>query len=187
MGKKRKKTFRYILLVVIALLPLFKLIHFNDYCFGVADLLIIAAIAIIFFIAFLVILFYNLYKISLKIELFDFKPLIIFFVFAISLYYALSYHDKHISKTKKISFITYNDLENLSELHLFADKTFEYKDVKVEYSCYYNGRYKITKDTLKLEFENSSFDKLEKRFILKDSLLRSIKNPQEIKFRTLVE
>lgn len=185
MRKKRKKTFRYILLIVIALTPLFKLIHLNDYCFGVADLLIISAIAVVFFIAFLVILFYNLYKISLKIELFDFKPLIIFFIFGVSLFFGVKFHDKNIFKTIKMSFINDSDLEKRLELRLFTDKTFEYKETQIEYSCYNKGHYQFLNDTLRLEFLNTSFDKLEKKFILKDSILESAKNLQKIKFKNI--
>ena len=95
---------RYLLLILIALLPLYFLIHTDDYCFGVAELLIIGGLAILFIIVFLVVFFNNLYGISLKRELFDANPLIIAAVYAVLLYLFVNYHDENVFKTKKMVF-----------------------------------------------------------------------------------
>lgn len=78
--KKIRK--RYLLLIFLALLPFYKLYHPEDYCFGDVDLVIIGGLTILFVITFLSIVFYNLYSIALKKELFNFRPLIIATVFA---------------------------------------------------------------------------------------------------------
>jgi len=66
---------------VLALLPFLNLIYFGDYCFGVENLLII----IVFAIAFLVITFYDLHNLSISKLRFNFAPLLIVFIFSISL------------------------------------------------------------------------------------------------------
>lgn len=154
---------RYILLILIALLPLFLLIHPDDYCFGVADLLIITGLVILFVIVFLVVVFNNLYSISLRKELFNFRPLIIAAVYAISLFFFVKYHDKNIFKTKSASFKIENITLPSSEIVLFEDNTFEFKSAFVEYTCVYKGTYKFKKQYLFLDIntplkENVIFD-----------------------------
>lgn len=182
--KKNKIRKRYIFLIFIALLPLFKLIHSNDYCFGVADLLLIAAIGVVFFIAFMVILFYNLYKVSLKRELFNIRPVIIFVVFGISLFFGLKYHDKNIFKTKKEKFVTKENTLPKSELILFTDKTFELKNIKTEYTCFIKGNYLKKGDTLLFSNFDTSNEILEEKLIVKQDELIS-ENSQRPLFKVL--
>lgn len=182
MKKKQSKIRkRYIFLICIALLPLFKLIHPNDYCFGVADLLLIAAIGVVFFIAFMVILFYNLYKVSLKRELFNIRPVLILVVFGISLFLGLKYHDKNIFKTVKKKYVAKeNGLFN-NELTLFTDKTFELKNIKTEYSCYIKGNYHKKGNTLHFSDFDTSSNFLEKEYLVIGDTLVS-ENSQKAKF-----
>jgi hypothetical protein len=70
---------------VLALLPFLNLIYFGDYCFGVENLLIIIGLTIVFAIAFLVITFYDLHNLSISKLRFNFAPLLIVFIFSISL------------------------------------------------------------------------------------------------------
>ena len=44
---------RYILLILLAILPFYKLIHLDDYCFGDVDLVIIGGFSVLFAIAFI--------------------------------------------------------------------------------------------------------------------------------------
>lgn len=184
-NKKNKIRKRYILLIVIAILPLFKLIHPNDYCFGIADLFIIGAIAVAFFIAFLVVLFYNLYKISLKVELFNYRPILIFVVFGVCLYLGVSYHDQHIFKTESNSFITSSSNDLNGKLLLFTDGTceFELKYESARYSCFYKGNYFYKKDSLILQNIKLSDDELPKKFLVKEDTLIAFKADKAFFYR----
>jgi hypothetical protein len=142
---------RYLLLILIALLPLYFLIHPDDYCFGVAELLIIGGLAILFIIVFLVVFFNNLYGISLKRELFDANPLIIAVVYAVFLYLFINYHDENVFKTKKMVFKTEDSTTQNAKITLFTDKTFEFKTVYREYRCVNKGVFRLTNDTLYLK------------------------------------
>ncbi len=142
---------RYVLLILIALLPLYFLIHPDDYCFGVAELLIIGGLVILFIIVFLVVVFNNLYGISLKRELFNFRPLIIAAVYAVSLYLFINYHDENVFKTKKMVFkIEENNTHN-AKITLFTDKTFAFKTAYKEYRCVNKGIFQLKNDTLYLK------------------------------------
>lgn len=185
-NKKNKIRKRYILLIVIAILPLFKLIHPNDYCFGVADLILIGGIAVLFFVAFLVVLFYNLYKISLKVELFNYRPILIFIVFGVCLYFGVSFHNQHLFKTKYQSFITADTNDLKGKLVLFTDGTceFELKYESERYSCFFKGNYLYNKDTLVLQNVQLSDNELPKKFLVKDATLKGF-NSDKIFFKQL--
>lgn len=185
-NKKNKIRKRYILLIVIAILPLFKLIHPNDYCFGVADLILIGGIAVLFFVAFLVILFYNFYKISLKVELFNYRPILIFVVFGVCLYLGVSFHNKQIFKSEYKAYKTSDTNDFKGKLKLFQDGTceFELKYESANYSCYFKGTYLNNKDTLVLQNVHLSDNELPKKFLVKGSILKVI-NSDRIFFEEL--
>ncbi|AUC20290.1 hypothetical protein, partial [Polaribacter reichenbachii] len=132
---------RYILLILLALLPFYKLIHPDDYCFGDVDLVIIGGLTIIFIITFLAIFFYNLYKITIKKELFNFRPLIITAVFAVVFNRALEYHDKAIFKDKFQVFNSFSKEKALLEIILYDDATFEFKTIYDNSYCVEKGTY----------------------------------------------
>jgi amino acid transporter len=151
--KKIRK--RYLLLIVLALFPFYRLIHPENYCFGDIDLVIIAMLTILYIIAFLSIFFYNLYKITLKKELFNFRPLVITFFFSMTLYYTLEYHDKNIFKDKVQMFKGYSKEKEILEINLFKNKTFELKTIKPKSFCVEKGTYYYKKDTLFLNKLNN--------------------------------
>ncbi|WP_397445200.1 hypothetical protein [Polaribacter sp. R77954] len=151
--KKVKK--RYILLIILAFFPFYRLIHPDNYCFGDVDLLIIGGLTILYIVAFLSISFYNLYNITLKKELFNFIPLVITFFFSMSLYYTLQYHDKNIFKDRVQEFKSYSKEKSTLEINLFADKTFELKTIDPRDFCVERGTYFFKKDTLFLKKDNN--------------------------------
>jgi amino acid transporter len=151
--KKIRK--RYILLIVLTLFPFYRLIHTENYCFGDVDLVIIAMLTILYIIAFLSIFFYNLYKISLKKELFNFRPLIITFFFSMSLYYSLEYHDKNIFEGKPQVFNSYSKEKATLEINLYKNKTFELKTINPKSFCVEKGTYHYKQDTLFLNKRNN--------------------------------
>ena len=146
---------RYFLLILLALLPFYRLIHTENYCFGDNDLLIIAGFTILYIIAFLSVSFYNLYKITLKKELFNFRPLLITFVFSMVLYNTLDYHDKHFFKDKVQVFESTSKEKALLEINLFDNNTFELKTINPKSYCVEKGSYTYKKDTLYLNKLNN--------------------------------
>lgn len=179
MSKKKVIRKRYLLLILLAILPFYRFYHEDDYCFGDADLVIIGFFVVIFIIAFLVILFNNLYKITLRIELFNFRPIIILGVFCISFFFALKYHNKNVFKEQKQHFISVTNLEKV-DLYLFNDTTFEIKKKFKNYSCYYKGSFYYKGDTLFLK-PNYKID-IDSIFLLnkQKNILTSIKTFQPI-------
>lgn len=147
---------RHILLFLIGLLPFIKLIHLNDYCFGVSDLLIISGIAIVYIIAFLVIFFYNLYKISLKKELFNYITLIVLGSNSLLLFLGIMFHNKAITKEKKQLFVSKLINDKIHKIHLYNDATFDYKiETEIE-TCTKSGNYVVNKDTITLFYNNKN-------------------------------
>jgi hypothetical protein len=172
----------YFILIFLALLPFYKLFHFDDYCFGDEDLLLVAALTIVFIIALITIVFNDLYTISFGKELFNFKPLIIGGIFFIVLFLGLKLHDKSFFKNEFQSFKIQEKEPNDVEMKLFGDATFELKTSFSNYSCYKKGTYIYKKDSLFLyitnkNYKESSIDsiyiyyKKEKLLNPKDSLL----------------
>lgn len=164
---------RYLLLILIALLPLINLIHCNDYCFGVKELLIITGFIIFFIIVFLVILFNNFYNIALKRELFNYRPVLIAVVYFIVLSLLLNFHDENVFKTKIHLFETQNTPKDLRKLLLFSDNYFELKVVQKHQRCIYSGSFSFKEDTLRLKFHKSSKYSL-------DTLFNYSKNTQQL-------
>lgn len=149
---------RYIALILLALLPFYKIIHSKNYCFGDVDLVIVGGLTILYIIAFLTVFFYNLYKISLKKELFNFRPLVITLVFLTALYYGLEYHDQNLFKEKVKIFNGTSKDNALLEINLFNDNSFELKTISEEYPksfCVEKGTYIFKKDTLLLNKFNN--------------------------------
>lgn len=139
---------RYFLLIFLALLPFYRLIHTENYCFGDIDLVIISGLTILYIVAFLSILFYNLYKITLRKELFNFRPLLITLVFSLTIYIALEYHDKHFFKNTTQVFKSVSKEKSLLEIYLYNDNTFELKTIDLKSFCVEKGMYYYKKDTL---------------------------------------
>lgn len=153
MIKKIRK--RYLLLIVLALFPFYRFIHTDNYCFGDVDLVIMAGFTIIYIIAFISILFYNLYKIALKKELFNFRPLIITLVFSTTLFYTIEYHDQNLFKEKVQVFRSYTKQKEKLEISLFKNKTFELRTIDSTFFCVEKGIYEYKNDTLFLNKSNN--------------------------------
>jgi len=139
---------RYILLILLGFPPFYRFIHTENYCFGDIDLVIVAGLTILYVVAFLSIFFYNLYKITIKKELFNFTPLIITFIFSMTLYYTLEYHNKPLFKNKIQVFKSTSKEKALLEINLYDDNTFELKTINPKSFCVEKGVYSYKKDTL---------------------------------------
>lgn len=153
MGKKKILRKRYILLSILAIIPFYNFVHFNDYCFGDKDLVVVGAFSVLFFIAFIVIVFYNLYNISLKKELFNYRPIIIFSLFICFLVISLKYHDKNLFKSLSATYKLENTKKDV-ELSLYEDLTFEIIEYNFNSKCYYKGDYFFRKDSVFFQSKN---------------------------------
>lgn len=139
---------RHLLLIGFAILPFLDFIHGDDYCFGVADLLIITGLTIVFFIGFLVITFYDLYNLSIKQLRFNFMPLIIAAVFSVFLFIGLKFQGKQLFKDTLNSFQQRIGKDKSLKIILFTDQTFELKTISVIETCTKKGVYYFKKDSL---------------------------------------
>lgn len=144
-------------LIFFAILPFYNLIYFDDYCFGVADLLIITGLTIVFFISFLVIVFYDLYNLSIRKIQFNFLPLLIVLLFSISLFIGIKYQGKFLFKNVTKSYKNELGEETTSKILLFTDKTFELQQAGKNEVCVKKGTYYFKKDTLFLDKKDKSF------------------------------
>lgn len=153
---------RYFVLMFLGFLPFYKLFHYDNYCFGDKDLLIVALWTVVFIIAFLAIVFQNLYTISIKKELLNVRPFIIAGVFFVALYVGLKFHDKNLFKTEVKTFKSILDKNSLLQISLFYDNTFEFKNTVDKTTCVEKGTYFIKKDTLFL----NSRDKINRNVFL---------------------
>jgi hypothetical protein len=147
---------KYFLLIFLALLPFYKLFHFDDYCFGDEDLLVVGALTIVFVVALITIVFNDLYTISYGKELFNFIPLIIAGVFFISLFLGLKLHENSLFKNEFQSFKIQQKDANTSEIKLFKNATFEYKTSFSNYNCVKKGTYFYEKDALFLNMNHKT-------------------------------
>lgn len=139
---------KHLLLLFFAILPFLNFIHPDDYCFGVAELLIIAGLTIVLFIAFLVIFFQDLYSLSVDQLRFNFVPLVIIFIFSISLFFGLKYHDKSFNKNEVHIFKSEIEAKIIAKIILFDDHTFELSEISIEETCVKKGAYQFKKDSL---------------------------------------
>ena len=148
----------HLVLIMFALLPFLNLIYLGDYCFGVANLLIVTGLTIVFAIAFLVITFYDLYNLSIKRLSFNFMPLLIVFIFSITLFIGIKYQGKFLFKNKEISFKNEIGIDTTSRIILFTDKTFEVKQALKNEVCTKKGIYYFKNDSLFLNKNDRSLN-----------------------------
>ena len=140
-----------------AMLPFLNFIHFSDYCFGVADLLIVTGLTIAFFITFLVIIFYDLYNLSIRKVQFNFLPLLVVFIFSIALFIAIKYQGKFLFKNPAKTFVNELGVEDISKIILFTDHTFELQQKGKHEVCVKKGTYSFKNDTLFLNKKDKTF------------------------------
>lgn len=165
---------RYILLIILSILPFYKIIHFDDYCINDVDYLLIAFLSIIVLVTFLAIIFFNLYQISIHRELFNYRPFLIFGVFSIALYVGLKFPDIWLVKKVDQKFTHKVNATSSAKITLFKDYTFSFKVKSTNETCAKFGTYKMSKDSLFLKLNSNStnqqlmdsvyvFDKIEKK------------------------
>lgn len=139
---------RYILLIILSILPFYKIIHFGDYCINDVDYLVIAFLSILVLVAFLSIALFNLYQISIHRELFNHRPYLIFTVFLVALYLGLKLQGKEVFKDQKQQFSIQISDEAFANIILYNDKTVRLKTKYVDEICVNKGTYYFNNDRL---------------------------------------
>ena len=148
---------RYLTLLVLAFLALYNVYPFNDFCYNVLNTFLFLVFSILFALVFLIITFYNLYKISLKEEFFDFVPGVLCLFFSSLVFLSINYSDTYFHKSRVKSFksLSKNDLVSY-KIILFDDMTFESKTVLEKSECTQKGSYYFKNDSLYLEKNNKT-------------------------------
>jgi hypothetical protein len=173
---------RYFLMISLAILPFYKFFHFEDYCYGDKDLVIIGMLSVPFVIALIATTFHNLYTVSERKELFNYRPLIIGLVFFIFMFIGLQFHENSLLKNKIQSFQVQIKDANDTKLILFGDDSFEFRSTFHNYGCVNKGTYFYKGDSLYIDradkkIDNSLLDsvyfynKAEKTLTAKNKLL----------------
>ena len=146
---------RYLFLLLFAILTFSNVIHFGDYCYDSLNTFLFIAFSVLFFGAFLIMTFYNLYKISLKKERFKFTPGILLLIFFGLVVFVTKYPDTYIFKTPIKSFKSIKKVDlNTLKIILFSNKTFESKTILEKSDCTQKGSYFIKNDSLYLNYNN---------------------------------
>ena len=147
---------RYISLVVLAILALYNVYHFDDFCYGVLNTFLFLVFSILLAIIFLIITFYNLYKISLKKEFFDFVPGILCLFFFSLVFLSTNYPNTYFHKSAVKSFKSVKESKLSSyKIILFDDMTYESKTILEKSVCTQKGSYYFKSDSLFLNKNNN--------------------------------
>jgi hypothetical protein len=153
---------RYFVLLFFSILPFWKLTSFGDYCFSILDMIITGGLIVLFAIAVISSVFHNLYKITIKREVFNIIPVIFVAVFSVLIYISWSIKEDYLFKNKQHVFLASDFKDaNAAKIILFDDNTFVFKTLFKEYSCNIKGEYQFKNDSLFLNRVNIS----EKDFI----------------------
>jgi hypothetical protein len=157
---------RYVLLFIFAVLSLYNVFHFGDYCYGILNTFRFIIFSVLFSAFFLIITFYNLYKISTKTERFDFVPGVLSIAFYSLIFLSTNYSNIYFHKSSIQSFIPVK-MDSLTsyKIILFDDNTFERKTILEKSECVKKGSFFFKNDSLYLvhknkELQNVFFDTL---------------------------
>jgi hypothetical protein len=137
---------KYGILSFLGLLTLKMHIHFGDYCEGIPQGLLWMFLCLIFILASIIIVIYDLIK-----RKFDHKVFII-----ISIIIIINYLQHNRIDDNKDAFLIgyFDEFGNVKQLILNQNKSFVIKIQDVERACYKKGIYEIKGNILTLEKEN---------------------------------
>ncbi len=143
-------------LVVLILVLGYKGINLADFCYDLVDKFIVGGIGLLFFMATLVVTFYNLYHISLKEEFFDYLPLLFLILFSGLFYISMYNPELDFYKTETGTYKKLNTTNRQVKLKLFSDNTFFIEEAQGREKCYTKGTFIKSGEALKLNFEEGN-------------------------------
>lgn len=146
---------RYFFLLLLAILTFSNAFHFSDYCYNSLNTFLFIVFSVLFGALFLIITFYNLYKISIKKERFDFVPGILLLFFSVFVIYSVKYPGYYIHKTEIKSFKSIKKIDSTTiRIILYSNYTFESKTILEKSDCTKKGSYYFKNDSLYLKNNN---------------------------------
>lgn len=174
----------------MALLTLYQILPIGDYCSGLVQALLMIIFGGLLILSFIVFTIVDVVRLIRKKIRFDFLPLIIITVFfSVFFIFINSETDKFWTKTTLTGQTDEGDLR-AAQIQLYSNNSFSVRISYVDWSCTYQGDYKINNDTLFLkrddltELTNNVFD-TKYKFSYQDSLLIPIdKKCKKIKILT---
>lgn len=181
----KKRIIRYSVLIFLGVFLLLQIIPVGDYCGGLMNFLI-STLIIIFIIIFTTIISiidaYRYIKIKSK---FDFIPLIITFSFLIIYFFVLQFETDKFWTSEKLNGVTFSKAAKSGTLKLYTNGSFAAKYNQADFSCTYQGDYRISNDTLYLErkeLESLTENIFTTKYSINknDSLLQPIKKGFEV-------
>ena len=190
----RKPIVKYGILSLIGIYLILQFLPIGDYCSCIGNFL-----SSLFLIGLLIIIVFilairNLIRIKKKKEKFDFIPLIITLFFGIMWCLLVDMIDKKFWTEKSlVAFVEMEGTPNSGTLVLFENGSFGASYHRADYSCTYQGNYKIIDNQLTLNRTNLS-ELTHKVFTTeylinrKDSILKPMKDGfREIKISKVTE
>ena len=177
---------RYLFLVGFAILTLINVFHFGDYCYDSLNTFLFLVFSTLFGALFITITFYNLYKISIKKERFDFVPGILLLFFLMFVTYSVKYPGFYLHKTRIKTFVSPVKInETTTKIILFSNYSFESKTILEKSDCTKKGSYFIKKDSLYLKNNNSPSDEVNFDTVYYYNEKEGLLIPQNKKFSNL--
>ena len=139
------------LLIALAILTLYQILPFGDYCSGLVQIILMLVFGGFLILTFLVFTVIDIVRLIRKKVNFDFIPLIIMLLVGLTFYIFINADsDKFWTKTKLTGQIDVGDLRG-AQMQLYDNNTFAVRISYVDWTCTYQGNFKIIGDTLILE------------------------------------
>lgn len=153
----KPKIIKYIILILLGSLMLYQFIPIGDYCDGMANGLFFLALGVLFLLAFLIILIFDIIKRVKHKQQFDFIPLIIFIIVVGCNYSLLKVENKKFWTTEVlIADLEQDNFIRTNRITLYNNNSFAITDFRTDYQCTIQGNYTLKGDTLKLDRKDLS-------------------------------
>ncbi|TQD34037.1 hypothetical protein [Haloflavibacter putidus] len=148
----KKNITKYGILSFFGIAMIYQFIPIGDYCSGLLSGLNFLFFAGLLILTFFIVTIINLIKIYKKKQKFDLFPLILILSFGIIGYIIMSLENKKFWTTVKLSGIIQVEGRSPSgTLKLYKNGTFGATYHSIEYSCTFQGEYKLKNNKLQLE------------------------------------
>jgi hypothetical protein len=180
-----KKNILYGILIVLGVFLLIQIIPIGDYCGGLMNFLISIVILVLIMLIVLITSIIEIYRYIKNKTKFDFIPIIISFSILIIFYLIMETESDKFWTSEKLNGITISTAAKSGTLKLYNNGSFAAKYNQADFSCTYQGDYRISNDTLYLdrnELESLTENIFTTKYSInkKDSLLQPIKKGFEV-------
>lgn len=180
-----KKNILYGILIILGVFLIIQIIPIVDYCGGLMNFLISIVILVLIMLIVLITSIIEIYRyIKIKTK-FDFIPIIISFSILVIYYFIMETESDKFWTSEKLYGVTFSKAAKSGTLKLYDNGSFAAKCNQADFSCTFQGDYRISNDTLyfdRNELETLTENIFTIRYIIntKDSLLQPLKNGFEV-------